>query len=91
LHRRRHGRRPYRPLGWNNLESRLDIRHPATGDLDVRLAYDADEDEQVLGAFRSLPRGHAYYLMVADTLAEDTGTVLRWAIRTERTGALAGQ
>lgn len=110
----------------------LDIRHPAMGDLDVRLGYDADddgnpevsipveffrsrtdpyarelhacpasldgayffrdsadEDEQVFAAFRLLPRGHAFYLMVADTLAEDTGMVRGWAIRTERTGAVA--
>jgi hypothetical protein len=111
---------------------RLDIRHPATGDLDVRLAYDADEDGrpefsvpieffrsrsdpmgrelhacpqpldgtyyfrdsadeqgQVFAAFQSLLSGHAFYLAVADTLAEDTGRVLCWAIRTEETGALA--
>ncbi len=110
---------------------RLNLRHPATGDLDVRLAYDADDDgrpevtvpieffrsrsdswarelhacpqsldgtyffqdsteeqEQVFTAFQLLPPGHAFYLAVADTLAEDTGEVLSWAIHAKETAAV---
>jgi len=110
---------------------RLDIRHPATGDLDLRLAYDADEDGrpevstpveffhsrsdprarelhacpqpldgsyffqdsadeevQIFAAFESLPPGHAFYLVVADTLAEDKGNVLGWAVCTVDSGPM---
>jgi len=104
---------------------RLDIRHPAPGDLDLHLAYDADEDgrpevsipveffrsrsgpqagefhacpsslegtyffrdsadeaERVFAPLRSFSSGHSFYLAVADTLPEDTGTVLGWAVHT---------
>lgn len=105
---------------------RLDINHPATGDLDIWLAYDADEDgnpearapveffrarldvraeelhacpsslngtyffrdgtggeETVFAPFHELPRGHAFYLAVADTLADERGKVLGWAVYTK--------
>ena len=111
---------------------RLDIRHPAPGDLDLHLAYDTDEDgrpdvsipieffrsrsdpdagethacprsldgtcffrdsadeeEQLFAAFRPCPGGRSFYLEVADTLAADTGTVLRWAIKTASPGSIA--
>jgi len=102
---------------------RLDIRHPATGDLDIWLTYDADGDgrpdvwgpveffrsraevaaeelhacppsldgtyffrddpgdeEAAFVSFRMLPRGHAFFLAVADTLAEQTGSILGWSV-----------
>ena len=105
---------------------RLDIRHPAVGDLDLWLAYDADGDgnpetrapieffrmrsdiraeqlyacpqsldgtyffrddagerEALFAPFNVLRRGHAFYLAVVDSLAEDTGSVLGWAIYVE--------
>lgn len=111
---------------------RLAIRHPAPGDLDIRLMYDSDADgqpetcapveffrsrledraeelhacpgsldgcyifkdgtdteEAVFAVFNELPRGHAFYLSVADTLAEDKGSVLNWAVYTQDPGPLA--
>lgn len=105
---------------------RLDIRHPATVDLDVRLGYDSDGDgwpeieapvefyrsrldlhgrpldacpqsldgvylfldgeeheEEVFAGFQEAPRGKAFYLSVADTLAGVTGRVLGWEIDLE--------
>ena len=102
---------------------RLDIRHPATGDLQIWLAYDANGDgapdvrvpvefylsrpdssaeelhacpislqgtyffrddprghETPFAPLRTLRRGHAFFLQVADTLAEKAGTVLDWAV-----------
>ena len=109
-----------KPLGTVLL--RLDIRHPATGDLDIHLAYDADGDgaaetrapieffrsrpepdaaetyacpaslngtyffrdgdgdEDVFDCFSGLPSGHAFYLAVADTLAQDVGRVADWSV-----------
>lgn len=110
----------------------LDIRHPAAGDLDLWLAYDADGDgdpearapielfrmrsgisaeqlyacpqslegcyffrdgngegEALFAPFHALRRGHAFYLAVADTLAEDTGSVLGWAVYTQDPELLA--
>jgi hypothetical protein len=110
----------------------LNIRHPAPGDLELHLAYDADDDgkpevsipielsryrtsphgaerhafprwlegtyffrdgsgeqEPMFAAFHSLPAGHHFYLMVADTLAQETGAVLGWALQISREG-LAG-
>jgi hypothetical protein len=37
-------------------------------------------EEQVFAQFRSLPRGHAFYLAVADTLPADMGTVMGWQV-----------
>lgn len=112
---------------------RLDIHHPATGDLDIWLAYDADmdgdpevrapveffhlrsqvwagelhacpqsvhgtyyfrdgcfADDAVFLPFETLPRGGAFYLTVADTLAGDTGSVHDWAVYMEKGETSAG-
>ena len=109
---------------------RLDIRHSATVDLAVRLAYDADGDgkpevqvpiefyrsrpdaraqelygcpeslngtyffrdgvgdDPIFARLQSLPRGRAFYLAVADTLAGETGTVLGWSVQLDPSEAL---
>lgn len=102
---------------------RLDISHPATGDLDVRLGYDTDgdnapeveapveffrarseehgvclhacprcldgvyyfrdcehEQEQIFAGFEEFPRGGAFYLIVADTLAGEAGCLHGWEV-----------
>ena len=106
------------------LALRLDILHPAPGDLDIQLAYDADgdgtpevrlpvelwrsrpemeadsryacpvalrgsyffrddpgEEDAAFAPCLTQPCGGAFWLSVADTLAEDTGRVLGWALR----------
>lgn len=41
-----------------------------------------DEAERAFTPFRSLPAGHAFFLSVADTLAQEAGTLVGWAIST---------
>ena len=113
---------------------RLDLSHPATVDLRVRLGYDTDgdgrpdlwapvefyrsrpgleadelhaspyalegsyffrdgdgPDEAAFTAFRGAPRGHAFYLAVADTLAGETGDLLGWSIYLEKPQSMASK
>ncbi|MFB3906762.1 MAG: hypothetical protein ACE15D_00010 [Candidatus Eisenbacteria bacterium] len=44
-------------------------------------------EEMIFEPFHGLPRGGAFYLSVADTLAGDRGTVLGWAIYLEEAGS----
>jgi hypothetical protein len=42
-----------------------------------------DDDNAAFQSFRALPRGHAFYLVVADTLAEYAGSIQGWAVYTK--------
>jgi len=48
----------------------------------------AEEYETAFAGLRELPRGHAFYLAVADTAGTDAGSVERWAVYLPESGAI---